>query len=143
MSNSNTPKKGTPKSTKSNTPKGKKESWLWNDSEDEFVLSSDNDCLIKTEESCVQNLTLVDEAGDDIPEYAISNELKDDVVFLSADTMGKAGFCLGDLVYISASPNVSAAAIVWPKVQARLGTIIPSNNMKPLFKGDTEARKTK
>lgn len=138
MSNSNTPRRGTPKSgtPKSGTPKGRKENWLWND--DEFVLSTDNDCRIKPASKCIANLALVHEAGDELPDFAVSKELKDDIVFLSADTMGKANLCLGDFVHVSdgQSCDVQAAAIVWPKVQARLGTIIPSNNMKLLFKGE-------
>ncbi len=79
MSNSNTPRRGTPKNgtPKSGTPKGRKENWLWN--EDEFVLSTDNDCRIKPDSKCIVNLILVRETGDDIPDFAVSKELKDDI----------------------------------------------------------------
>lgn len=123
MSNTSTPKRA--------TPKGKKESWLWD--EDRWILSTDRNCFIVPHRNTVSGLKLTFDKGDEVPDFAISSELRNDLVYMSPETMAKCELCLGDLVQVTLTDDVFPS-IVWPKSQLRHSCMIPSITLRGQYK---------
>ena len=122
MSKSNTP-------SKNRTPKSnyKKEKWLEDEESDSFSLSSDSHIRIDPNRNII-GLRISGEKPENITSGLISNELNEEIFFISPETMQIAGILVGDLCKISNGENIKVG-ITWPRQSQRLSSVILSNSI--------------